>query len=58
MEYHFGVQRIDKILSEAGFDVTIKEINKIRVDSHPHGYKEMDIGFLVAKRRGLSTLVE
>jgi hypothetical protein len=57
MEYHFGVQRIDKILSEAGFDVTIKEINKMRVDSHPDEYKEMDIGFLIAKRRELSTFV-
>ena len=52
MEYHYGTQRIEKILSDAGFDVTKTEITKVRIDYHPDEYKNMDIGFLVAKRLG------
>lgn len=50
MEYHFGVQRLGDILSCAGFAVTNTPINKIHIEYHPAGYKEMDVGFLTAKR--------
>ena len=51
MEYHFGTQCLEKILTEAGFDVAKTEITKVRIDYHPDEFKNMDIGFLAAKRR-------
>ncbi len=51
LEYHFGVQGIRHILSDAGFDVSITEITKVHIAAHPGDFKDMDIGLLAAKRR-------
>lgn len=50
MEYHFGIQKLEQTLSDAGFQVFITEGAKVRIDEHPIEFKDMDIGFLMAKR--------
>ena len=50
IEYHFGIQDLENKLVNAGFSVEKKNIANIVIDRHPAEYRNMDIGFIFAKK--------
>ena len=51
LEYHYGVQDIPFYLKKAGFEVHIKPITKVVIESHLEEFKKMDIGMILARRK-------
>ena len=50
IEYHFGVQDLESKLVEAGFLVEKKKIANVVIDRHPAEYRNMDIGYILARK--------
>lgn len=50
IEYHFGVQDLEGKLVNAGFSVDKKNIANMVIDRHPAEYRNMDIGYILAKK--------
>ncbi len=50
IEYHFGPQDLESKLVEAGFSVEEKKTTTVVIDRHPAEYRNMDIGYMLAKR--------
>lgn len=51
LEYHFGIQDLGEILEKAGFTYTNKFASRIEIPHHPEGYREMEVGYLLAARK-------
>lgn len=51
LEYHYGVQNLPEKLESAGFTVEARKASEIRVETNPDGYKNMDVGYILAKRK-------
>lgn len=50
IEYHFGIQDLEGKLVDAGFSVEKKNIANVVIDGHPAEYRNMDIGYVLARK--------
>jgi FkbM family methyltransferase len=50
LEYHYGIQDLGKILTNAGFTFTNKIANVLSIPHHPEEYRNMEVGYLFAQR--------
>ena len=51
IEYHFGIQDLEDKLVNAGFVVEKNKIANVVIDRHPVEYRNMDIGYILARQR-------